>query len=196
MKTSSKRYLTLARLMLAAGLVATATSIQATLIATGQITATPAGGGSYDYTITLYNSASSTVSMESFWYAWTPGQFYLPSTPTSYFALQTGWAGVPFANSVQFYTQSAQDAIAPGGSASFNYVSMDTPAQEFGNSGYPGNPPVGTSVAYQTSGFGGAADTIVVQPVPEPSSIAFLVVGSSGLLIAVRRGKIRPIMTF
>jgi hypothetical protein len=186
MKPSVKSFL----MALAAALAASSASAQPQLIVTGQITAAPAGGGSYDYTVTLHNSASSTVSMESFWYAWTPGQFYLPTTPTGYFGLPTGWAAVPFANSVQFYTMSSIDAIAPGGLTSFSYVSVDTPAQEFGTSGYPGHPPVGTSVAYQTSGFGGAADTFVVQPAPEPSSVALLLAGSLGLFVAVRRGKI------
>ena len=37
--------------------------------------------GLYDYTITLNNT--STTPIGTFWYAWVPGGFFLPSTPAS-----------------------------------------------------------------------------------------------------------------
>ncbi len=186
-----------ARLALAAGLAAFTTTSRAQITATGTVSAAPAGGGSFDYTITLHNSASSTASIQSFWYAWIPGQFYLPSAPTSTaFPLPFAWSAAAFTiapneSSIQFYTSSSIYALAPGGSFSFTYASMDTPAQEFGNSAnYAGNPPVGTSVVYQGGFLTAVSDTFVVQPAPEPSSIALLLAGSLGLLVAVRRGKL------
>jgi len=184
-------------LALAAGLAAFTTTSRAQITATGTVSAAPAGGGSFDYTITLHNSASSTDSIQSFWYAWIPGQFYLPSAPTSTaFPLPFAWSAAAFTiapneSSIQFYTSSSIYALAPGGSFSFTYASMDTPAQEFGNSAnYAGNPPVGTSVVYQGGFLTTPSDTFVVQPAPEPSSIALLLAGSLGLLVAVRRGKL------
>jgi hypothetical protein len=193
----SKSILIPVRLALAAAIAVTAATSQAQITATGTVSATAAGGGSFDYTITLHNSASSTASIEGLWYAWIPGQFYLPSAPTSTaFPLPFGWTAnavtiAPNESSIQFYTTSAIYALAPGGSYSFTYASMDTPAQEFGNSAnYAGNPPVGTSVAYQGGFLVSPSDTFVVTPAPEPSSIALMLAGSLGLLVAVRRGKL------
>jgi len=101
---------------------------------------------------------------------------------------QNGWEMASSFN----YDLIVLDLMLPGGSYSFTYASMDTPAQEFGNSATypPGTPPVGTSVAYQGGFLVSPSDTFVVTPAPEPSSIVLLAAGSLGLLIAIRRGKL------
>jgi len=183
-------------LALAAGLAAFTTTSRAQITATGTVSAAPAGGGSFDYTITLHNSASSTASIQSFWYAWIPGQFYLPSAPTSTaFPLPFAWSAAAFTiapneSSIQFYTSSSIYALAPGGSFSFTYASMDSPATEFGNSPAFPSTPVGTSVVYQGGFLSAVSDTFVVQPAPEPATLALLGVGSLGLLAVVRRRKL------
>ncbi len=182
-------------LALVTALAVSAITSHAQITASGTISAAAAGGGSFDYTITLHNSAASTASIETLWYAWIPGQFYLPSVPTSTaFPLPSGWSAnvvtvAPNESSIQFLTTTAP--LAPGGSLSFTYASVDTPAQEFGNSAnYAGNPPVGTSFVYQGGPFSGAQAEFVIQPVPEPSSLALLGVGSLALLATFRRGKL------
>src|SRR5271154_6126393 len=52
--------------------------------------------GDYDYTITLMNTSSS-VSIDGFWYAWVPGEFYLPADPNSATA-PAGWTATIAAN--------------------------------------------------------------------------------------------------
>jgi len=193
-----KSFFTTARmaLALATALAVSALTSQAQIAATGTISATPAGGGSFDYTITLHNSASSTASIESFWYSWIPGQFYLPSAPTSTaFPLPLGWSAgavtvAPNQSSIQFSTSLAIYALAPGSSYSFTYASMDSPATEFGNSPAFPSTPVGTSVVYQGGFLSAVSDTFVVQPAPEPATLALLGVGSLGLLAVVRRRKL------
>jgi hypothetical protein len=52
------------------GALATAGAIHAQgIVANAQITGQPAGGGLYSYTIVLNNSASSSSSIQTFWYA-------------------------------------------------------------------------------------------------------------------------------
>src|SRR5215472_4073585 len=52
--------------------------------ATALISSQPAGGGLFNYTLTLNNLASSTSPIETFWFAWLPnGDNFLPSSPTS-----------------------------------------------------------------------------------------------------------------
>src|SRR5258708_3991709 len=62
----------------------TACSIQAqSILANAQISGQAAGGGGYNYTITLNNTAASTSPIGTFWYSWIPGEDFLPSSPTS-----------------------------------------------------------------------------------------------------------------
>jgi len=146
--------------------------------ATGQVSG-QASAGAYDYTITL-NNTSSSVSIGSFWYAWTPTIapfFYLPSDPTSALA-PVGWTASPVANSIQF-TAGSGVSLAPGQSIQFQYVAGFSPAQLTGMAGY----------SYVYSG-GIEADPgaflNVVTTVPEPSSAALLLAGFLGLTFAGR----------
>ena len=45
------------------------------------MTDTASGGGLYNYSILLQNTGTTAIG--TFWYAWIPGQFYLPGTPTN-----------------------------------------------------------------------------------------------------------------
>ena len=75
-------------LLLAAG---TAGSLEAqTILASGQLSAAAGGGGTWDYTMIISDSASATSPIGSFWFAWVPGQFYLPTNPSSASG-PTGW---------------------------------------------------------------------------------------------------------
>jgi len=134
-------------------------------------------GNTYDYTLVLNNSAAATTSIEGLWYAWVPGAFYLPTQPSSASAGTSGWTAAIVGNSIQF-KGGAGDAIAPGGSDTFTFVSTDTPTTLAGDTG--GNVPIGTSYAYPGAVGGNVtgAEEFVVQSVPQPSALGLLATGS------------------
>jgi hypothetical protein len=119
-------------------------------------------GSSYDYTLTL-NNTSSSVSIGSFWYSWTPTIppfFYLPATPASASA-PSGWSAAISGNSIQF--SSSGTPLAPLQSIQFQY-----------NASY--------SYVY-TGGIEGDAGAFVnITTVPEPASLSLLAIGSIGSL--------------
>jgi hypothetical protein len=130
-------------------------------------------GSSYDYTLTL-NNTSSSVSIGSFWYSWTPTIppfFYLPATPASASA-PSGWSAAISGNSIQF--SSSGTPLAPLQSIQFQYNASFSPAQLTGNAGY--------SYVY-TGGIEGDAGAFVnITTVPEPASLSLLAIGSIGSL--------------
>jgi len=138
--------------------------------ATGQVNGQPSGS-LYDYTITLDNTSGS-VSIGSFWYAWTPTIspfFYLPSTPSSASA-PTGWTASIAANSIQYVSSGIP--LAPGQSIQFQYVAAFSPSQLTGDAGY--------SYVY-TGGIEGDPGALVnVQTVPEPASSVLFLAGFLG----------------
>jgi hypothetical protein len=166
-------------LMLVAG---TATSVHAQgQIASGLISSS--GSGPFTYSLTFDNAPSATAPIGSVWYAWVPGLFYLPGTPTSASA-PAGWTATIFGNSVQFVATSAADDIAAGSSLSgFTYEAAFSPAQ------LEAAPNSGVSVAYSGGLFSDSGNTFTVQfaTVPEPSTVMLLMLGASGLWLVGRR---------
>ena len=150
-------------------------------IASGTISGS--GSGPYTYSLTFKDAANSTSPIGSIWYAWIPGFFYLPGTPTSASA-PAGWTATVAANSVQFTANSPANAITAGNSLSgFGYQAAFSPAQLAAalNSG--------VSVAYSGGLFSDAGFTFTVQPasVPEPSTRTLLICGAIGLCLVGRR---------
>lgn len=148
-------------------------------IASGTISST--GSGPYVYDLTFSDGAGATSPIGSVWYAWIPGQFFLPGIPTSASA-PAGWTATISANSVQDIANSPADYITAGHSLSgFSYDATFTPAQ------LAAAPNSGESVAYAAGLFSDAGDTFNVQAVPEPSSMSFLGAGLLALAFAGRR---------
>jgi hypothetical protein len=162
-------------LAVAAALVASAVSTYAQgETASGTVSGVPSGGN-FDYTITLENTSSS-VSIGSFWYSWTPTFspfFYLPSSPISASA-PAGWTASPDGDSIQYTGGS----LAPGASINFQYVAAFSPSQLTGMAGY--------SYVYHGGIETDAGFFLNVQTVaaPEPTALSLFLVGLLGLLAA------------
>lgn len=172
---------TLLSLLIAGG---TATSALAQgEIASGTLAYT--GSGPYTYDLTFSDAAGATSAIGSVWYAWVPGQFFLPSAPSSALA-PAGWTAHISGDSVQFVAGTSSADIAAGSSLSgFSYQATFTPAQ------LAAAPNSGESVAYAGGLFsdGGDTFTVSVSAVPEPSAAAMLALGTAGLF---RAGLKRP----
>jgi len=155
------------------------------ITATGTLTDVPGAGNTFDYTLTVDNSASSLNPIGSFWYGWVPGEFFLPTAPSSE-GTPANWTATVVtalgASSIQFATSTTGSKIAPGGALSFSFVSTDTPAVLAGDApNHPGTP-IGTTVAYAAAIQSDSGDTFVVQSiVPEPSALALIGMGAVGL---------------
>jgi hypothetical protein len=150
-----------------------------------------ADGADFDYTITLTNSSSSTDSLETFWFAWVPGQDYLPTKPISETS-PSGWSvnlishntSPPDGYAIRWVTTTAP--LMPGQSLTFGFTSADSPATIAGDSAFFAHPPIGTSFVYQDGPFQGASAQFVAQSVPEPSTLTLGIVGGLGCVAACR----------
>ena len=149
-------------------------ALLANITASAVVSSTPVGA-SFDYTIQLTNSSSSSSAIGTFWYAWVPGQDYLATRPASVTA-PTGWTDLithtPGANdgyAIQFTTNNPADYVPAGSSLSFGFVSADKPASVNGTSVfYPGTP-VGTFTVYPTTPFSDSGHEFVAAPAPTPT---------------------------
>ncbi len=171
----------------AVGLMASALSGQAQgIVASGTLSGVAGAGNTYNYTLILSNAVAATTPIEGFWYAWIPGHFFLPTPPSSASGGVSGWTANLDGNSIQFQG-TAGNAIAPGGAATFTFVTTDTPSTLAGTSG---GFPIGDSVAYPgTINFSGSSpnEEFAVQSVPEPSLFSLLAGGFFGCGLVVWR---------
>jgi hypothetical protein len=160
--------------------VGTATSVHAQgLIASGTVSGS--GSGPYTYDLSFSDAGNSLSPVGSVWYAWVPGAFYLPGVPTSASA-PAGWTATVVGNSIQFVATSPANDITAGSTLSgFTYEAAFSPAQlaAAANSGL--------SVAYSGGIESGASSVFTVETVPEPSTLALLICGATGLCLLGRR---------
>lgn len=160
-------------LLLAAGTVVS-------VHAQGQLasgTTTGSGGGPYSYSLTFSNAAIATSPIGSVWYAWIPGHFYLPGTPSGA-AAPAGWAFNIFGDSIQFTASSPANYITAGQSLSgFSYQAAFSPAQ------LAAAPNSGQSDAYSAGLFSDSGNIFTVQIVPEPAPVALLASGAIGFCL-------------
>ena len=147
------------------------------------------GSVSYDYSLIFSDAVGATSPIGSVWYAWVPGFFYLPGTPTSAFA-PAGWTASVFSDSVQYVANSPANDITAGQSLSgFGYLASFSPSQLAAASNS------GVSVAYSGGLFSDAGKTFTVQIVaaPEPSSRTLLFSCGVAVLWFLRHRKMQTI---
>ncbi len=162
-----------------------------------QISSQPAGGGLYNYSISLQNNPGSASSIETFWFSWLPGLDFLPSQPGSVqppagwnYSIQGGpysYLGYTYPDGYSIEFTSSTGPIAPGASLNFKFVSSDSPSALAGTSSiYPGYQ-ILTSFIYSGIGESGFGSQFQVQVVPEPGALALLIVGLAALFLTPAR---------
>ena len=151
------------------------------VLASSTISGTEIGAtGTYDYTLTL-TALTNSAPIESFWFAWTPGNFFLQSTPSDITG-DNGWVGAGDSGSIQF---TGGTPIAAGNTVTFTFQSTITPDQMAADVG------TNSSVVYPGAiNFSGTApnETIGVQTLTPPaptnvlasSTITGTEIGTSG----------------
>lgn len=181
----TKRHLTnmkITHFILGAAFAASAMSAAAQgIIASGDVVGS-AAGSDFDYTLSITDGSGATSGIGSFWYAWTPGNEFMPTTPLSAFA-PSGWTATVSGGSIQFIAGPSTPDVAPGSTLSgFGFTSTSSPAQLAGNDGLT---PIGTTVAYAGNLFVNPSDTFVFNTTatPEPSSLMLMGVGAFGMLM-------------
>jgi len=165
-----------------------ATSI---LTATGTLTETATSAGSNTFTLTLQNTSVS-LAIETFWFAWTPGQDYLATDPLTVQA-PTGWSataevgGASNGYSIQFNLTTGTPLAAGSGLSGFGFTTADSLATMKANSIYFATPTT-TSQVSTLPGFGGtSSSSFVVAVVPEPASVGLVIAGSAVLCLWNKR---------
>jgi len=180
-------------LAMAAGLAASTVSSQAQS-ATATISDVAAGGGVFDYTITLHNTG--TYSLDAFWYAWTLSGNNLSTDITSP-GSSLGWVDSAKTGNlaISWVDSTGTAPLGVGQSATFTFDSTETPTAITTS-------PSGESVAYVTvAGLNAFAQNSlgVASPVfsptlvtaPEPTSMGLIAAGSLVLAVGLelRKGR-------
>ena len=149
----------------------------------GSGTVSGSGSGPFTYSLSFSDAPNATAPIGSIWYAWVPGLFFLPSTPTSASA-PSGWTATIAANSIQYTANSSSSYIHPGETlAGFGFEALFSPAE------LAGTPNSGLSVAYSGGLLSDVGDTFTVVPatVPEPSPVILMSAGAYGLVLLKRK---------
>ena len=158
-----------------------------TLDASGQINGIAVGGGLYNYTLTLKNASDATSSIEYFWFGELPGLNFLPTSPTSV-SPPSGWTDIVTHGGSDGYgiefDGGSMVAIVAGSSLTFSFQSADSPAQINANSPFYPTYPASMSILWGGTPFGpfSPSEELVPQPVPEPSSMALVMLCGLGLM--------------
>jgi hypothetical protein len=142
-------------------------------------------GSLWDYTVNLKNAAGSS-SVGTFWFDWTPGNFYLSVNPTTV-TPPSGWTIATQSGSIEFNTSTAP--LTAGSSLNFAFASTEAPAQVFADSSKPAD---SSAVYTGPAAFSGSQELFNVTPaaVPEPSSIALILAGLMGTGFISRASKL------
>jgi len=186
MKLNSKSAVVLALATISVGAIAQTTS------ATGFITLLSQTGNVYNYDISITNTGTSGIG--TLWYAWNPGQDYLPTMPTSV-GTPAGWTldGITHGDSGDGYgIHWGGGTLASGATLDgFLFSSTDSPAVLGGFTTVPDyngqQQPVGDTFVYAGDAFVSASYDLVINPVPAPSGFFGLLPFAGIAILAARR---------
>ena len=166
----------------------------ASIDASVTISSVTAGGGVFDYTLTLNNLPTSTSSIETLWYSWIPGADFMSTNPISTFA-PSGWAanvehaGPSDGYSVQYTTSTAP--LSPNGSLQFGFSSFITPTELAGHSPIFSIYLEDTTFLYSVSVESGNSEELTAETIPEPSTLALVALGTIAGVIGIVSRKLR-----
>lgn len=171
----------------------------AAIDATVTISSQDAGGGVFNYTLTLNNLPTSTSPIETLWYSWIPGLDFMSAAPLSTSA-PSGWTpsvqhtGSFDGYSIQYTTTTAP--LDPNTSIQFGFSSTVTPAEVAGYSQVPYYPFYyyleDTTFLYSLSVESGDSQELIAETVPEPSTLALVGFGTIAGAIGIACRRFRP----
>jgi hypothetical protein len=170
-------------------------SLHASEMSTATYSVTQLTPGTWQYSFTLNDTGTTNIG--TFWFAWKPGQDYMPTVPTNITAPSgwmfqvTGMNNATDGNAVQWVANAAS-VETPGQSLTgFSFDSATTPAQMAGLAQFFDNPPVATYFIYSGAPFSDAGAVAVAAAAaaqaPEPSTILLTLLGSGLVLGSFRR---------
>jgi hypothetical protein len=148
--------------------------------------------GVYTYDLTLTDTGTTQIG--TFWYAWVPGEDFLPATPFD-ISSPFGWSlnkitGSGNSTDGSAIRWEATDPLEPGQSLNGFEFSIDEPSSViYGDSPYYDNPPIGTSFVYEDGPFRGGSASFVATPVPGPPSAVSLLFGACATFVRRQRLK-------
>jgi hypothetical protein len=177
--------------------LASTRSAHAGIDANVTISSQDAGGGAFNYTLTLNNLSTSTDPIETLWFSWIPGLDFMSVGPTSETA-PTGWttfveSGDYYGGySIQFTTTTAP--LSPNASLQFAFTSTVTPTELAGNDSIFGYYPELTTYLYSQSVEGGDSESVLAQAIPEPSSLALVGFGTLAAALGIGYRRLRARM--
>ena len=163
----------------------------AQIVADAQLSYQP-DGSVFDYTLTLNNLGNSTSPIETYYFGWDGpgGPNLLPSSPINVSSL-TGWTvQIPHGANDGYgvLLETTMTPLNPNSSFSFTFQSPDSPAALEAISLFDARADALASWAFSGPGILGIAGEIVVDAIPEPSSL--LLTGAGVLtLCALRKRK-------
>ena len=178
--------------LIIAGLFGAATS-KGGEIATATLSQSSLGGGEFQYNLTLSDTGSTTLG--TYWFAWIPGDNFMPVAPTNIVS-PAGWqdvvtSGGPSGGYAIQWTASTPgaDLIAGNSFSGFSFESTLTLAQLEGPSAGTPADAVDSAFVYGGAPFSDAGFqvTATATVAPEPSSILLSAGGLGAFLFVLRR---------
>lgn len=139
--------------------------------------------GLYTYDLSLTDTGTTQIG--TFWYAWLPGEDFLPATPVDISA-PLGWdlnavTGKGNSSDGKAIRWEATDPLEPGQTVDgFEFSIDESPLVIFGDTPFYADTPIDTSVVYQGGPFQGGSASFVANPVPGPSGGLTLACGLFG----------------